>query len=293
MYYQPSGKIPVSGIVILVLLAIVAFPILSIAYTYATWYIPYIYIKFFLTVGFGLGLMYVINKAVMFGKIRNPKVVKIAAFIGALIALYIHWCLYFSLILNAGESHEFGSGRHGYNFTETAFNTNSFIGLLINPQIVMSILGSMYDLGSFSIFGFTPTGIVLAIFWLIEALIIIGIPVIASSQASEPFSEVDDKWMSQRTLSKKLPFFTNIEELKTSLENSNFNSILGAEISADTDTYAKIKTFSSEGDTNQYISIYNYTKKIEKDKEDIEEVAVLENLHISNATMQNIISKFD
>lgn len=147
MYYSPSGKMPTWGIFVLLFFVLIAFPLISVIYTYATWYIPYVYVKFILTVGFGISIAFIINRGVKFGKIRNPNLVKWVVIIGALAAIYIHWCLYTSLLLNAGESHEFGSLRRGYNYTETTFNGNMFLGLLLNPKVVFEIISSLLSNG--------------------------------------------------------------------------------------------------------------------------------------------------
>jgi hypothetical protein len=289
MYYSPSGKMPPMGILILLFFILFAFPLISIAYTFISWFIPYIYIKFFITVGFGLAMSFIINFGVKVGKIRNPQIVKWMVIIGAILAIYIHWSLYCSLLINAGESHEYGSLRHGYNFTETTFNKNLFLGLLSSPSIVFELISSLYKSGTFSIFGFAPKGFLLAFFWLTELLIILGIPYLISEQASEPFSEKNNSWMKNETLDKKSNYILDIDKTKSELENNDFNFILNPDFKENLIyKYSTLKIYSSEGDQNQYLTLINNIMTEEKGKESIKEDFVVQKLFISKPTLQDI-----
>lgn len=261
MYYSPSGKMPSWGIFVLLFFVFIVFPLISVVYTYASWYIPYVYIKFFLTLGFGIAMAFIINKGVKFGRIRNPKLVKWVVIFGALAAIYIHWCLYTSLLLNAGESHEYGNFRHGYNYTETNFNGNMFLGLLFNPKVVFEIIGSLLSSGSFSIFGFTPKGFLLGGFWFIEFVIIFGVPYLMADQASEPFSEIKNSWMAIEELEGKSNYFSDIEKTKKEIENGDISSLLNADFTVNmTEKFSTLKVYSTEGDPNKYLTITNITK---------------------------------
>lgn len=291
MYYSPSNKMPSWGVLVLLFFVFAAFPIISIIYTYAGWYIPYIYIKFFLTLGFGFAIAFIINKGVKFGKIRNPKIVKWVVIIGSFLALYIHWCLYCSLILNAGESHEYGNFRNGYSFTETAFNGNMFLGLILNPKIVFELISSLFSSGTFSIFGLVPKGFFLGLFWTIELLIILGIPFLIADQANEPYSETNNQWMKSELMDKKSNYVIDIDKTKSELENGNYQFLLNPNFEENLeDNYATLKVYSSEGDENQYLTLINNVKTNEKGKENIKEDLIIQKLFIPKLILEDLKS---
>jgi hypothetical protein len=71
LYYKPSGKIPVKGIFISLITASVITVILSIIYIALQWFIPFIYLNFFIAAGLGFGVGGGIFIAIGAGKIRK------------------------------------------------------------------------------------------------------------------------------------------------------------------------------------------------------------------------------
>ena len=88
-FYKPSGKFSPSFILFFLLVSLIAFPLLGLIYAYCIWYIPFIYINFFITLGFGFLVALCVNKVVIRkGKVRNPILALFIGFFAGNVALF-------------------------------------------------------------------------------------------------------------------------------------------------------------------------------------------------------------
>ena len=103
-YYKPSGQFSPLSILYFILTCIIIIPLLATIYSYCIWYIPFPYINFFITAGFGFAVGLAISYfAIKHGKVRNGKVALLLGLLGGIIALYFHWVVWLDLVINAGE----------------------------------------------------------------------------------------------------------------------------------------------------------------------------------------------
>ncbi|MBK7885415.1 MAG: hypothetical protein IPJ81_17725 [Chitinophagaceae bacterium] len=84
-YYKPSGRFSPISIVFLIIICSIAIPILGFLYSYAIWYIPFIYINFIITGLLGYATALLISRTVIRpGKVGNNLMSLLFGFIGGL-----------------------------------------------------------------------------------------------------------------------------------------------------------------------------------------------------------------
>ncbi|KIO75995.1 hypothetical protein TH53_17395 [Pedobacter lusitanus] len=254
LYYKPSGKIPVKGIVISLITTVILTVILSILYIALQWFIPFIYLNFFIAVGLGLGVGAVVFIAIGLGKIRNTGYDRLLALVSGLLAWYSQWSLFASLMYEAEGS------MAGGMWVRSSFNLNGFRNVFTHPDLLFQAMLNLNNAGTFTLKHNVVSGALLWVIWGIEALIIIAIPIIfsISGRTTSPFSEQNDMWMEERDLEGKLKTIENPEELTLELNSGDFRSLKNFLPADDPgDHYAVLRVYESPGDPVSYISVTN------------------------------------
>jgi hypothetical protein len=156
--YEPSGN-PGRGYPFIALIAIPGTILLSIVYGYICVYNPFAgKISFLIPIAYGVGVGYCVERAIIWGKCRSKSVVYGAGIAFGFVALYFGWASFlYGLLQNSGSS--------GQN--------PGLIDIMLSPIAICQTAASISSTGWYSVFGMTPTGIVLWIFWILEAAIII------------------------------------------------------------------------------------------------------------------------
>ena len=289
-YYKPSGKFSLTFLLYFLLVSVIAFPILGLIYAYCIWYIPFIYINFFITLGFGLlvGLaitQFVIKK----GKVRNPVLALIIGLIGGLFALYFHWSVWIDLVINAGES--YGSNRIGITISNIEFL--QVFSLIFQPNLVFEYICKVNEYGTWGIRSATVSGTFLWIIWAIEFVMVIGISTfLAYLEAKKPFSESTNSWYEEFVL----PAFTYIENKEQLLIDIAKNNHAGFEflskdIDSKTDDHSIFTLYKSKSGKN-YLSIENKTSKTDsKGKIDFDNDELVEYIAIDGQLSKLLLEK--
>jgi hypothetical protein len=281
LYYKPSGKISVKGIVISLITALVLTVILSILYIALQWFIPFIYLNFFIAVGLGLGAGGSVFIAIGLGKIRNTQYDRLLAVISGLLAWYSQWALFVSLMDEAEGS--MGGGM----WVRSSFNLTGFWHVFTHPDILFQAMLSLNSAGTFTLKNNTVSGTLLWVVWVIEALIIIAVPVIfsISGRATNPFSEQNDQWMEERGIQGKLKTVTDPDQMITALNTGNLKSLKDFLPAGDLQNdYATLRVYESPGDPVKYISITNVSHTTDKKGELKKETkTVIEYFRIADA----------
>jgi hypothetical protein len=282
-YYQPSGKFSTASFIYFILSAVIAFPILALVYTYLVWYIPFIYINFFITAGFGFGVALVISYlSIKIGKVRSPKLALIFGVLGGLIALYFSWAIWVDLVINAGES--YGNSRIGITTSNIKFV--QVFQLAIHPEILYELASKINEVGTWGMRGTTVSGVFLTIIWVIEMLIVVVISLLLPYASSKiPFCELGNKWFDEKVLPAFNPI-SNQQEMISNLEKSNQNSFDELQYASNLESQShSIFTLYSSNQGENFLSIENKiastNKKGEiefKDDEFVEYIAVSSDL---------------
>lgn len=258
-YYKPSGKFSPTFLLYFFLVSVLAFPILGLIYAYCIWYIPFIYINFFITLGFGILVSLAISVFVVKkGKVRNPILALIIGILGGMLALYFHWSVWIDLVINAGES--YGSNRIGITVSNIEFL--QVFSLIFQPALVFEYICKVNDYGTWGISGATVSGSLLWVIWAIEFIMVIAISgFLPYLEAKKPFSESTNSWYEEFLL-PALTYIENKEQIIVDIEQSNHAGFefLNKDIDSDTDDHSIFTLYKSQSGKN-YLSIENKTSK--------------------------------
>ncbi len=273
-YYKPSGKFSPSSILFFLLITLTAFPLLGLIYAYCIWYIPIIYVNFLLTAAFGFGIGFLLRWVVIRkGKVRNIPLAILFGVLGGVIALYFHWAVWVDLVINAGES--YGNNRIG--ITVSNIKILQVFGLAISPGLLFELIGEINAVGTWGFRGLPVSGAFLAVIWIIELLIVVGLSVLFPLGAvKEPFSEKSGTWLEEHQL-PPFKYLFEKEQMIALLEKSSleaFNSVTKTDNLAE--DHSLFTLFSSEEETDyNYLSVENKLVKpnddgkLEFDSEDV------------------------
>jgi len=187
--YRPSGQMG-RGLVMFPLFGIVTALALGIAYGYLNVYNPLVYLQALAMIFYAVALGYVVAKTMVWSNCRNTAFVSIMALLTGLFALYFAWAA----------------------FTCALLEKNNVAGVslwkcLLSPDGIWTFASLVATTGWFQVFSATPSGIVLWLFWLVEAAVIVGGTVlIAHGEAKKRvFCEDCLKWCAVK---KDLARFT-------------------------------------------------------------------------------------
>lgn len=150
--YKPSGKTGMLGPVITFLCTAIGGAILGVLYSYIVTWIPFIYINFFITIGFAFGLAFLIRTGSLLGHVRSGIVNLVFGGLGLITAYYVHWVAWIAA-------------------------QNIGIGWVWDPLALFGIIKEinehgLWSIGRFGSDGAIVSGVFLTIIWVIEALII-------------------------------------------------------------------------------------------------------------------------
>ena len=174
--YEQSGRVGATGLPVMALIGGVSAILLGVVYVYGIAWIPILYASILLTGGFGFVLGVIVGWAGKVGKVRNSLVVGLMGFFTGALGLYVAWAFD-------------GIAR---------FGAADFPGILLSPNGLMSYMTVFYNEGFWSMGrnGGAVSGMPLAGIWIVEALIIAGVPgLVATSFTSDlPFCEACHRW---------------------------------------------------------------------------------------------------
>jgi len=290
LYYKPSNKMPIGGVLLFLLGGVLTSAVLALVYIYAIWYIPFVYINFFLCVGFGLVLGGVLMMLARAGKLRSPIGVSMLALLVGLVAVYLEWSVYLTLLFNSETT---GTGRDAD--TSTSFSAALFADVLMHPGAMWEAIGKINETGTWSLKGATPSGIFLGIIWVIELGIILGgAYLLARSQATEPFSEVANEWADEETLPHPIGFAHDAAQTRTALETGQYHALTPHVAQSDIDPFARLKLHRAPNDINcQYLTLENVTTKVDdKGKATQSTDTVVQYLAISPVAYEELKKRF-
>ncbi len=203
-FYRHSGKAPLLGLMLIGAMGLIVTPILGLIYGYLIFYIPFIYLNMLLVFGYVFAISFVLNKAIMWGKIRNTLIVGVAAFGVGVFAEYVGWVAWIAAF-----------GKDPSYLLEFFF-----------PWEVATFIIEIGKQGVWSLNSTTPTGGFLYFIWLMEALIVVGgITFNTLKEFSEtPFCEDSETWVvKKKTLAAFAPV-TDLKRFKASILQGNFSA---------------------------------------------------------------------
>lgn len=282
--YKPSGKASVVGILTALFLGIVGAIFTSLLYIVINKIIPNIWFAAITAGFFGFLVGSAVNFGIKLGKIRNMKIALLLAVFSGLFAIYMQWVIFDVLILS----------EKGFTFNLNSEDIEilfkDFILVFTHPNILINDIIVLNQYGTFSIESGNPiSGILLWAVWFGEFLVIIipAIFIVKNGVVSEPFSEVEDKWMEKRNDSIVISYVPDKDKLIREFDSNNFE-VLNRRISKyDSETYAEVIVYELPKESLQYITINNIViTKNKSKKEKVTKIPVIKKYPILKTTFQ-------
>jgi len=229
--HQPSGSLG-SAAFVAPAISIVLAAILAIVYAYVLVYIPIGgYVSLFIVIGYAFALGMSVAWACKLSKCRSPKFVGTLGLIIGLLGFYLSWAAFEYVLFQrwdeAGEA--------------------SLTALMLSPRAIWGLASAINEEGWYSIRDWTPSGIVLWLFWAIEAVIVVlGSMLIASGSAEDDvFCENCDAWCDREPTKDsnrlQLPDPTALGRMKAG--DINTLSQLAAAVDAD-QNYLRVRSWA-------------------------------------------------
>ena len=178
--YRLSGA-PGPALFFAPIVATVAAVVCAIFYAMAAVWVPLAgYITVIFLGMFAFGLVFTLGWVARVFKSRAPRFMLALGLWTGLVALYASWAFFvYFLLWRSDES----------------FNA-SMLQVVGRPDVVWEVVVSLSEHGWFTVFGLTPSGVVLWVLWGIEALAIVAAGLIGGQAALSEmvFCERCDKW---------------------------------------------------------------------------------------------------
>jgi len=262
--YTPQGYASPSAVLTTLAIGILASLVLPVIYIILGRLIPNIWFIAIIAFLLGMGLGFFIDLGVKIGKLRNKRIVTVIAIFCGLLAFYIQWVFFDTLI------YSIKGFTFNLNSADVKVLMNDFFFLFTHPNILFQEIVNLNEVGSFSIKGTgNVSGILLWVIWAGEFFVILGgiIFAVLNGQVIKPYSELNDNWMLKRKSINRIPVVENKELLLSELNNRNF-AVLNDQPSLNNEAnYAEVIIFESTGDPTKYISILNVTNPTGKAKD--------------------------
>lgn len=261
LYYKSSGKAPIVGVISTILAGIAVSVVLAIVYIALQWFIPIVYFNFLITFGLGFAIFYVMDFLYKSGKIRNRGLAILLTLICSLVAIYVQWCLFVSLMFNAEGT------MGGDMWVKSSFNLDGFLHFIMHLNDTLAGIQELNAIGTFSLKKSVVSGGALWFVWAIEFAFILFYPLWLtwSGKTTEPFSEKDNDWMEKRHVEKLIPYVTDVPKLEEQLKARDYTYLkTHLEENEPANAFATITVYESDGDDHQYISVANHRLETNK-----------------------------
>lgn len=171
--YTPSGVVPIGGGLLTIVGSFLTAAVLAFAYALIIWWVPFIYLNFLATLGFGFAMGIAVTVLASMGKIRSPLFVRFTWLATLLLGYYCYW----AMSLWARGAWEAGL-------------------MVFDPRAVLAFGSILFEEGSWGfVKGANVTGWFLVAFWVAEFGILSWISYItAVANIDQPFCESCYEW---------------------------------------------------------------------------------------------------
>lgn len=277
LFYQESETLNVPGIIIAFFSILIATFFLGYLYSILIIFIPLIYFNFFITVGLGMALGYLVKILIRLTHQRSRNSKLALAVLAGLFANLFQWLVYL-IYAYLGEVPSLAA--YFANF-----------GIFIQPSNFISIIGEINRVGMWSIFGIDFSGGLLTIVWLFEFAMIMAIPIMAIWKSKVfPYSENERKWYGKYSLEEDFEMMHSVQHLLEPLQKDAFKTINELE-EGNGLRHSKIHIYYLENERNQYLELEKiYFESGGEGKKT--SVVILDNFRIDNQAAKMILAKF-
>ena len=275
LVYQESGKVNSAKFLIAIIAAVAISILLGYVYVLIMMFIPIIYLNVLITIGLGILLGWIARAATRFSHNRNKRSQLLFAVLLGVLVTYFHYVAYLLYMMDGAVP-------------SLSLYLSQLPWIVMEPGSFFSFLSVVNELGPWSIFGLTFSGVLLALVWLLEALIIIGAPVLTVFGSDPyPYAESLGKWYPKFTLSEEFASISGTTSLINDLQADPLKTI--EELGMGTATrYSKIHVFYLPKAKDNYLTFEKVTIE-DAEKGNKDSVLVLNNYRIDKATAAKIL----
>jgi len=172
--------------------------------------VVFIYINFLATIGYGIGIGFLIAVCARIGKLRSTLLSGLAGIIFGVFALYASWAAWAGALIS--------------RYAEKGTPHAGFLDVLVSPDVIARI-GEAVGQEGYEIRSLTIKGLVLFGFWAIEAIIIVGASAyLAGSVIKDmPFCERCHLWLDDKESVSKFQPIQDERDFRYQLELGNYS----------------------------------------------------------------------
>ncbi len=202
--YRHSGKFNPAALAAALGVAVVVGIPLGLVYAYLLRWIPFIYVNFLLTFGYGFAFGWLTSRILKAGRVRHATVAGVTSLGAGLIALYFDW---------SGHIHALVDGAPW----------------ILRPDQIVAVIPALYQEGTWTIKSVTVSGISLAMVWLVEAAIIVGVAALIpySLVRDTPYSEKSQCWLDEEKTINTLELITDDAQV-TAIKSGDLMPVIAA-----------------------------------------------------------------
>lgn len=203
MFYRHSWKAPIGGLLLVGAAGLLSTLILGLIYGYVMFYIPFVYIKVIIMIGYPIAIGFILSFAVQRGKVRNDLLVGLAGVGFGILADYMGWVAWIAAALR---------------------NTDYLI-VFFYPGDILYFMQEVAKVGFYVIGSSRPTGAILYLIWLVEAAVVVGVTayMVIKNHLDTPFCEECNQWVeTERYLGLYSPL-ANSSKFKKAVKEGDFS----------------------------------------------------------------------
>jgi hypothetical protein len=268
--YQHSGEFHLVPTVVGLAASTAVGAALGFVYAYGVFHIPYIIFNALLAFGFGWCLSRTNLWSLRAAKVRNTTTFVATATVASLAALYFSWATWVGIVLRQGEI-DVGT-----------------LDLAKEPFILAGTVQAINEVGVWTLFDNDVKGIPLALIWLLEAAIVVGVGVLLARAdfLDIPFCERCEAWCKKTKNVARL-FHPDPDAVVSAVRFKNFAVLEGLgrpSLTADEGTWFQFDLDQCPKCTQMSTAdlLLVVAKKNRKGQVDRTETKLIENLRLNN-----------
>jgi hypothetical protein len=266
MLYVPDGHLGKTGPLLLMLFALTGVPALAAAYVLLVWYLSAFGVFHFLfTIGFGFGVGRGISWCFRWGRVRHVSAAYWLAFAVGLLAWYVQWGLYASFPTDASDK-LFKAGSTNIPALQAGWFGRA-VEFITHPGLIGAKMAVLYQNGSWKLYGYTLSGWLLGVCWLLEwLLLVVATTIRGGMQADEPFSTTANAWMRPTKLPRQFQIDTPLDTLVAGWKKGHLDTLLAQPIATETDPLVgQLTLYTTPNDPTAYLAIDEITVAIDSE----------------------------
>ena len=271
--YKASGRVPVSGLILSLVVLIPAAVLMGILYSGSVVWVPFIKLRFLLTCLYGGALGGLTGVVCRSLKFRSHLMVGLMTLAVVAISYYASWAIHQAMVIWRFE---------GMSDDVTAC---AMFGWM--PQSVYAWAGYIHDEGLWAMGknGNATSGIMVCILWAVELLAIVGVAWASkTTYGTAPFCEECNQWTEETKELAQLPVSPS-DPAWTKFSEGDLDSVKRLQVVQNVPEYVELQLAACPScQTSDYVSAVGVTLSAGKDGEiQKNEDDIVRHLRISRA----------